>query len=145
MVIKLYKCGSDPKCVAKTLTDVLVVSGILRDPTDQVNPVIEIQGSNTSHMLEGYNYMYIEDYARYYFITINNDSYDLNTVSGHCDILSSARLWLAQRTATISRNERLYNAYLTDPNFSAYAYANIVTKAFPYKINSDSIVLMTVG
>lgn len=145
MVIKLYKCGSDPKCVDKTLTDELVVSGTLRDPTDQVNPVIEIQGSNTAHMLEEYNYMYIEDYARYYFITINNDSYDLNTVSGHCDILSSANAFLRARTATITRNENLYSAYLNDPEFEAYAYKNIVTKSFPTPISGDSIILMTVG
>lgn len=145
MVIRLYKCGSDPKCVTKTLTDQLVVSGTAREPLDQVNPIIEIQGSNSAHMLEGYNYMYIEDYARYYFITIQNDSYDLNTVRGRCDVLSTAASFLKARTATVTRNENLYNAYLNDPNFSTYAYRNIVTKTFPYGINSDSIILMTVG
>ena len=145
MVIKLYKTTSDPKTVNKVLTDELIVSGTFRDSVNQVDPVIEIQGDTTAHMLEGYNYMYIEDYARYYFITITNDSYDLNTVTGHCDILSSARLWLLQRTATITRNEKLYNAYLADPNFETYAYKNIVTKAFPTALTGDSIILMTVG
>ena len=145
MVIKLYKTSSDPKTVNKVLTDELIVSGTFRDSVNQVDPVIEIQGDTTAHMLEGYNYMYIEDYARYYFITITNDSYDLNTVIGHCDILSSARLWLIQRTATIKRNERLYNSYLPDPDFDAYAYKSVVTKAFPYGIANDSIILMTVG
>lgn len=144
MVIKLYKCGSDPLCVDKTLTDELDVSGTVRDPIDQVNPIVEIEGA-TAHMLEGYNYMYIEDYARYYFITIQNDSYSMNTVRGRCDVLSSAKNFLRARTATIKRNERLYNAYLTDPEFNAYAYTNIVTRAFPYGITQDSIILMTVG
>ena len=145
MVIKLYKCGSDPKAVNKLITNELVVSGTAREPLDQVNPIIEIQGSNTAHMLEGYNYMYIEDYARYYFITIQNDSYNLNTVRGRCDVLNTASTFLRARTATITRNERLYNSYIADPNFSAYAYADIVTKKFPNKINLDSIILMTVG
>lgn len=144
MVIKLYKCGSDPHSVDKTLTDELVVSGTVRAPIDQVNPTVEIEGVS-AHMLEGYNYMYIEDYARYYFITIQNDSYSLNTVRGRCDILSSAKTWLRARSATITRNERLYNAYLTDPEFNAYAYTNIVTKSFPQGLSGDSIILMTVG
>lgn len=145
MVIKLYKCGSDPRCVDKTLTDELVVSGTARDPLDTVNPILTIQGNANGHMLEGYNYMYIEDYARYYFVTIEPDSYDLNTVRGRCDILSSAKAWLRARSATITRNEHLYSAYLTDPEFNAYAYTNIVTKSFPSGLTGDSIILMTVG
>ena len=145
MVIKLYKTGSDPKYVTKTLTNELVVSGVCRDPVNYIDPVIEIQGSNDAHMLEGYNYMYIEDFGRYYFINVTPESYNLNTVSGHCDILSSAATFLAARTATITRNESLYNAYLNDPDFNTYAYSNIVTKAFPNAVNLDSIILMTVG
>lgn len=145
MVIKLYKNGSDPKTVTKTLTDELVVSGTARDPLDMVNPVLEIQGVTAAHMLEGYNYMYIEDYARYYFIDVTPEFYDLNVVRGHCDILSSASLFLKNRIATITRNEYLYNAYLNDPDFNAYAYRNIVTKNFPSGITGDSIILMTVG
>ena len=143
MVIKLYKTLSDPKTVNKTLTDELNVSGIVRDPVNIIDPVIEVQADNNA--LAGYNYAYIEDYARYYFVEPTNDSYNINTLNLHCDVLKTAILWLLQRNATITRNERLYNAYLNDPNFSSYAYTNIVTKAFPHKINLDSIILMTVG
>lgn len=145
MVIKLYKNGSDPKTVNKTLTDELVVSGTAREPLDMVNPTLEIQGAETTHMLEGYNYMYIEDYARYYFIDVTPEFYDLSVIRGHCDILSSASAFLASRMATITRNENLYNAYLNDPEFNSYAYRNIVTREFPTAVNLDSIILMTVG
>lgn len=145
MVIKLYKTESDPKTVDKVLTDELSLTGVCRDPVNYVDPVIEIQGSSSAHMLEGYNYMYIEDFARYYFINVTPESYDLNIVNGHCDVLKTASAWLKQRNATITRNQRLYNAYLTDPEFNAYAYTNIITKTFPSGITSDSIILMTVG
>ena len=145
MTIKLYVNNSDPKCVDKSLVSELVVSGTARDPLDMVNPVIEVEGDIVSSIGQ-YNYMVIEDYARSYFITsITADSYHLSTISAHCDILSSSKIWLRARNATITRNENLYNAYLNDPNFNAYAYTNIVTKAFPNSINLDSIVLMTVG
>lgn len=145
MVIKLYKTESDPKNVTKTLTDELSLTGVCRDPVNYVDPVIEIQGSSSAHMLEGYNYMYIEDFGRYYFINVTPESYDLNIVNGHSDVLMTASAWLKQRSATITRNENLYNSFLNDPDFNAVAYRNIVTKTFPTPINSDSIILMTVG
>lgn len=143
MVIKLYKTLDDPKVVNKTLTDELTVSGVARDPVNVTTPVIEVEADNNT--LAGYNYAYIEDYARYYFVVITNDSWNLNTLTLRCDILTSSRAWLLARTATITRNERLYQSYLTDPDFATYAYTNIVTKLFPYAVNMDSIILMTVG
>lgn len=143
MVIKLYKTLDDPKTVNKTLTDELNVSGVARDPVNVTAPVIEVEADNNT--LAGYNYAYIEDYARYYFVDPQNDSYKLNTLVMRCDILTSSRAWLLARTATITRNERLYQSYLTDPDFATYAYTNIVTKLFPQAVNMDSIILMTVG
>lgn len=145
MTIKLYVNNSDPKCVTKTLTSELVISGTARDPLDMVNPVIEVEGDIVSSIGQ-YNYMVIEDYARSYFInSITADSYHLSTINAHCDVLSSAKNWLFARNATITRNERLYQSYLTDPDFATYAYTNIVTKVFPQSVSMDSIILMTVG
>ena len=143
MVIKLYKTTSDPKCVTKDLTDELSITGVARDPVNLINPIIEYEGDNT--ILAGYNYAYIEDYARYYFLEPQADSYNLNTLVLRSDVLFTSKQWLLQRLATITRNEKLYNAYLSDPEFSAYAYTNVVLKAFPYEVNADSIILMTVG
>ena len=143
MVIKLYKVLDDPKFVNKALTSELTVSGIARDPVNITAPVIEVEADNNT--LAGYNYAYIEDYARFYFVDPTNDSWKLNTLNLRCDILTSSKAWLLARMATITRNERLYNAYLEDTNFSSYAYTNIVTKNFPLAVNMDSLVLMTVG
>ena len=143
MVIKLYKNVSDPKTVNKVLNDPLDVSGTARDPVNVVDPVIEIEGDNAT--LAGYNYAYIQDFARYYFVTPQADSRNLNTFSFKCDVLKTAAPWLSQRLATLTRNEKAYNSYLTDPDFNAYAYRNIVTKSFPSGITDDNIILMTVG
>lgn len=143
MTIKLYKCVSDPKTVNKILNNELTIAGIAKDPVNVVNPIIEIEGDNDT--LAGYNYAYIQDYARYYFVDPQADSYKLNTFSFTSDVLMTAKAWLLARTATITRNEKLYNSYLTDPDFNAYAYRNIVTKAFPSGITDDNIILMTVG
>ena len=73
MTIKLYKCVSDPKTVTKILNDDLNITGIAKDPVNVVNPIIEIEGDNDT--LAGYNYAYIQDYARYYFVSPQADSY----------------------------------------------------------------------
>lgn len=143
MVIKLYKTVDDTLKVNKTLTDELSLTCVARDPVNIVSPIIEYEGDNTT--IAGYNYAYIEDYARYYFMTVQNDSYNMNTLVLRSDVLRTAKDWLLQRNAIIKRNEALYNAYLNDPDFNTYAYSNIVTKAFPTAVNSDSIILMTVG
>lgn len=143
MVIKLYQCTSDPKSINKTLESEKDVSGVARDPVDVINPVIDIEHNGLA--IAGYNYAYIEDYARYYFMEVKQDSYNMATIRLHCDVLKTAASWLRARSATITRNEALYNSYLNDPDFKSYAYTNIVTKAFPQGVNGDSIILMTVG
>lgn len=143
MTIKLYKCVSDPKTVNKILNSELVLTGIAKDPVNAANPIIELEGDNDT--LAGYNYAYIQDWARYYFVTPQADSYKLNTFVFTTDVLMTAKPWLLSRLATVTRNEKLYNSYLTDPDFNAYAYRNIVTKAFPTGITEDNIILMTVG
>lgn len=145
MTIKLYVNNSDPKSVDKQLLSELDVSGTARDPLDMVNPILDIEG-DIAQSIGQYNYIYIQDYARFYFITsITGDNYNLSTLHCHVDILTSAAAWLRARTATITRNQYLYNAYLNDPEFPTYAFTNIVTKAFPSSVTGDSIILMTVG
>lgn len=143
MTITLYVCTSDPKCVTKTLTNAQAVSGVVKDPVNVINPVIEVELDNGA--AASYNYAYIQEYGRYYFIEPQNDSYKLNTLMLRCDVLMSSGIYLKTRNATISRNERMYNSYLNDANFKSYAYKNIVTKSFPNGIFGDSIILMTVG
>ena len=144
MNITLYQNLSEPKAVNKQLLSPKDISGVARDPLDMVNPVIEVEGDIVA-TLGAYNYMYIADYARYYFINLTGESYNLNTITGRCDVLMSAKNQLLNRTATLTRNEKYYNTYLTDTDFKAYAYKNIVTKSFPNGITGDSIILMTVG
>ena len=143
MVIKLYITTSDPKCVDKQLTGEISINGVARDPVDVVNPIIEYERGETD--ISGYNYAYIEDFGRWYFMSVTADSYNMLTLNMHCDALSTSKSYLRARNATITRNQRLYNSYLNDPEFPSYAYTNIVTKAFPTPVTGDSIILMTVG
>ena len=143
MIIKFYINKSDPKVYNKQLDGEVTLNGILRDPLNVVDPVIEFEKAGLE--AAGYNYCYIEDLHRWYFCRITNDSNTMNTATCHCDVLKTAGQYLLSRRATLKRSEYLYNAYLNDPDFNAYAYKKIVLKSFPSGITSDNIILMTVG
>lgn len=64
MVIKLYKNHSEKNKIGKNLTGEIEYSGTLRDETSVINPVIMINAENLSL----FNYAYIPQFHRYYFI-----------------------------------------------------------------------------
>lgn len=64
MQITLYVNNSDKKQIGKTLTDNLVITGSLRDESSITEPNILIELENPSI----YNYVYIPQFKRYYFI-----------------------------------------------------------------------------
>lgn len=64
MQINLYKTTSASEQLNKILTDELVVNGTLRDSNNVIQPYVEMTRDVTQ-----YNYAYIPQYKRYYFVT----------------------------------------------------------------------------
>lgn len=64
MEIHLYVNSSEKNQLGKTLGSELILTGNLRDEASVTNPVILIQADNVS----GYNYAYVKEFNRYYFI-----------------------------------------------------------------------------
>ena len=70
--------------VDKSVTVQLSLSCTLKDETSVENPTILVA---TSANISGYNYMYIQEFGRYYFITdIVSVRDGLWAVSGHVDV-----------------------------------------------------------
>jgi len=65
MNITLYVTGSERHAVRKTLQSGLELNGSLRGESSVINPSFLIQVDNPSQ----YNYCYIPDFGRYYFIS----------------------------------------------------------------------------
>ena len=65
MVMKLYKNHSEKNKIRKSLTGEVEYSGTLRDETSVINPVVMIHATNLSL----FNYAYIPEFHRYYYIT----------------------------------------------------------------------------
>lgn len=65
MEIKLYNYAGYNTVINKTLSNETVFDGILYTATDITTPVIEVQSTMNLFL---YNYAYISDFQRYYFI-----------------------------------------------------------------------------
>lgn len=99
MQIILCKNHSEPNKINKTITDHLTISGTLRDETSVTNPEILLEISNPVP----YNYMYIPEFNRYYFISdmisVKNNLWRL---SAKVDVLESFKNNILASSAIIS-------------------------------------------
>ena len=110
MNVTFYQNNSDKRYLTKNLSNGKTYSGlIIKDSLDVLNPTFRLQVSNDSiNMIMGfYNYMYIEDLNRYYYIT---DRKLLNgmiaEISAHEDVLMSFQ-GIRNLDATITRQENI--------------------------------------
>lgn len=142
MVIKLYKTASENEKVKKELTDETVLEGTLRESSSILDFTVTIEGDD----LSGFNYAYIEDFHRYYYI---NDITIVRTglwrFSMSVDVLMTYKDQFLQLNAIVSRQENKYNLYLRDDNMKAYSNSRIVTKRFPSGFTNQLTTLLSIA
>lgn len=111
--IILYKNSAENNKVDKTtsLIEVATLTGTLREQTSIINPSITIELST----LLDFNYVYIEEFKRYYFVkNIVNITNKMWRIDLHVDVLMSYKDIIVTQTALIDRNEFSYNELLVD-------------------------------
>ena len=110
--ISLFKTASENNRVVKILTDEKQLSGELRNQTSVLNPNIRIE---TADNISTYNYAYISEFGRYYYITdIVSVRTNLWVVSLRCDVLMSYKDEIKTITGVIVRQENNPNKLLVD-------------------------------
>ena len=90
MQINLFTCNAERNRVNKSayLSNRFVLDGALRDSTSAMNISIRVEKSNP--VIYHYNYMYIAEFDRYYFIDdISSIRTDLWEISATVDVLMS--------------------------------------------------------
>ena len=144
ITINLYNVSDDNEKIDKTLgTAKSFTSSTIKEQTDVTNITLRIQ---TTDNLSAYNYAYVSEYGRYYYIDrIETTPTGYWVLSCRCDVLMSFKSDILNLKGTVTRSESLYNGYLIDNEYKAYAYRNIVTKQFPSGLTDDTFILMTVG
>lgn len=117
------------------------LSALMKSPSSVITPVITVKDNPV-----GYNYVYISDFSRYYFI--NDISYSLGewTLYLTCDALASFKTTLGGLSAYILRSASNKNGYLKD---KIYPLTGKHTKSVqdwnPTPINASGNVYLTVA
>lgn len=129
--VKLCHNNSPVEKIGKDIDSGLDITGcVLKETTSILRPVIEIY---TVSNIYTYNYMYISEFERYYFIddivSVNNNRWE---VSGHVDVLETYKNSILANECVIKRQTNLFNTYLNDPEWKVYADEEVVA----YKMNS---------
>lgn len=128
MQIKLYKTNSPAVAISKSLTAELVFTDCTaRAPVDLLRPEIILSATG----LEGYNYMYIPELQRYYFIHPVMTRNGLFTLNARCDVLMSHATQIRAQSGILERSETVFNTYLTDRVFNMLSYRRTQTIPFP--------------
>lgn len=127
--VDLYQNESPIEKIGKTLSNSHTISDVvLKRDTSILRPVLLI---NSVQDIYTYNYMYISEFGRYYFIddirSVNNNMWE---ISAHVDVLETYKTDILSNTAVLKRQEKKFNLYLDDPEFKVLNNYRIQTKRF---------------
>ena len=152
MNIELYNYSGENNVVDKSalLTDSTAKTGTLRGECNVLNPVVFVEGTPDSR-----NYMYIQEFGRYYFITeqtaVRTGVY---RITGRVDVLHTYRTQIKACTAIAARAAKpeCQNAYLPDEMRRAYSPQTVcvrsldVAPSMPFSYGAaPRYVLVTAG
>ena len=129
VALNIYQTKSDRIALDKTLEQKIELTGTFREPTNVIDPVIEIQANPSTIAVR--NYFDIPAFNRSYFITdIVASGYGRVIIKGHVDVLSTYADQIRQLKAVIARQENRYNLYIDDNLFKIDSRTIIQTKEF---------------
>lgn len=142
--ISLYKTTSENNRVVKALAAGKEMSGELRNKTSVLNPSIRIESAEN---ISGYNYCYIPEFGRYYYITdITSVRTNIWEVSMRCDVLMSYSAQIKALKPIIERDETGQSAGLVDSDLPISINKKVQKFYFPNGFTKDiQYVLTTSG
>lgn len=143
--ISLFKTNSENNRVVKTLTDEKQLSGELRNQTSVLNPSIRIESADN---ISTYNYAYISEFGRYYYIT---DIVSVRTncwvVSLRCDVLMSYKDEIQGLNVILDNTQETgLSNYLASPNWVNLVKTKTDIRVFPSGLSEQGeFILITAG
>lgn len=143
MTIKLYHNDSDKRTVSKTLTNEGSLAGAtIIDDTTILNPRLKVRDNGI--IMVQYNYCYIADFKRYYYITNVTVSNGYIIIDCKVDVLMSYANEIKTCTGVIARQENVWSGYLDDSENFTNQYNNVSLKAFtsPFSKTLSYILLV---
>ena len=144
MHITLYTNSSERINLTKNITQLIALEGTLREETSILDPVILLSGIDS--YLSTMNYLYIQEFGRYYFINaIKSVRNGLWEISCHVDVLYTYQTSILEQSAIIARQENNYNLLLNDGMFRTTQKPRIATYNFPSGFTNFDYVIALAG
>ena len=135
---------SEKNRVTKSVTTIATVTGVLKQDTSIIDPVIVIE-KGLADVVRA-NYVSIPVFGRKYFITdITSRNGGMVEISCHVDVLSTYAAEIKANKAIVRRQEKRWNLYLNDGTFKVYQNPMVLTKAFPSGFTTQELVLAVAG
>ena len=142
--IELKINNSEQNRLNKDTQTIMTVSGVLKEETSIIDPVIKIECKLSD--VTSCNYLSIPVFGRSYFVNdIRSIRNGLVEFSCHVDVLSTYAEQIKNNTGIIKRQENEWNLYLNDGTFKVYQNPNVLTKAFPSGFTTQEFVLAVAG
>lgn len=142
--IELKINNSEQNKLNKDTKTIITVSGVLKEETSIIDPVIKIECKLSD--VTRCNYLSIPEFRRSYFVNdIRSIRNGLVEFSCHVDVLSTYAEQIKNNTGIIKRQENEWNLYLNDGSFKVYQNPNVLTKAFPSGFTTQEFVLAVAG
>lgn len=144
MNIALYKNLSEKNKIGKTLSGGIFYTGDMRAAASVTSPQITIECADT---LSDYNYAYIQDFGRYYFITdIVASRTGLWRFDLAVDVLESYKDAIKNLPLILSDSQvKGANNYLSGSQWVSKVKDKTDILTFPTSISGGSFVLITAG
>ena len=128
ITVKLLHNSSPVEKIGKVLDAGMEFTCDLKADTSILKPTLVLQAASN---LSGFNYVYIQDFGRYYFIDdIVSKNNVIWEVSGHVDVLETYKQGILSNTAVLKRQQNKYNTYLNDERWPVYTYDDVITFKF---------------
>lgn len=145
MQINLFTCNAERNRINKDdyITNRFVLEGALRKSSSAMNLEIDIEKTNP--VIYKYNYMYIEEFDRYYFIDeIVSVRNKLWTIRASVDVLMSFRTDILESMIIADKieDELAANLYLDDGSFVMDSRMYNEVKEFPSGLNENGTYIL---
>lgn len=146
--IQLFNMTSAKNRIEKDKTQIgSDITGEFRNESSIINPDIVFRIDDVS-TLKHCNYMYIEQFERYYFV---NDIISLRNrmveIKAHVDVLETYKAEILKNSAIIARNEKSFNMYISDNQLATSQDNYVVSYDFPssFEKSEENIILCVAG
>ncbi|MBR5825198.1 MAG: hypothetical protein IKY67_13790 [Paludibacteraceae bacterium] len=143
MNIVFYNNLSDYNTINKNITEVLTLTGTLKDGCSITNPVIRIENTGIVNA----NYCYIEEFGRFYFIdeqTILSNK--VISISMSVDVLESFKTQILGLNVIIDNSTNIVDKYIEDEIWKSKVKTSTTILNFDSGFNdSGEYILITAG